>query len=170
MQVLQAGSHRLIFLELDPKLVESVARQAGYECRVEDHNRHMVVELELPPDAERPLLLFDASDPTNGGWFARCQFYVDGRSGSVLQTPFAVANRYDAQGQLQRRALRLQIFKELPISFRFPGRPTVSEQAVYAVLYQFLRALRESGVAVCGHGIIKPLTGRSTALELGSQN
>lgn len=158
MQVLQAGNHRLLYLELDPKLVETVIRQAGYECQLQDHPRHILAELRAP-GRERPLLLFDACDPTNGGWFARCQFYADGLSGNVLQTPFALGNLYTSDGELDRKAVRLQIYKELPISFRLPGRPGINEQAVYGVLYQFLRALQETGVAVCGHGVLRPLLG-----------
>src|SRR5690348_561118 len=120
MQVLQAGQHKLIFLELEPELVTSIARQAGFETRLKDSARS--IQLELAATARQaPLLLFDAADPANLGWFSRCQFYVDGRTGGVLQTPISLANKRDRAGKVQAQALRVSISKELPVSFRLPG-------------------------------------------------
>ena len=82
MQVLQAGPHKLILLELDLDLVINIARQAGFEVKSEDTARSLVLDLNAP-GRQAPLLLFDAADPANLGWFSRCQFYVDGRTGSV---------------------------------------------------------------------------------------
>ena len=42
-----------------------------------------------------------------------------------------------------------------------PGRQPVSEQVVYAVLFNLLNALLNTGVGVCGGPIVKPLAGRS---------
>jgi hypothetical protein len=58
-------------------------------------------------------------------------------------------------------SVRLQINKELPVSFRLPNKAPVTEQTVYAVLYNFLNALLNTGVGVCGHGVVKPLAGRT---------
>ena len=112
-------------------------------------------------DRQSPLLLFDASDPGNLGWFSRCQFYVDGTSGVVLQTPITVANIKDQRGRVSHDSIRLQIAKELPADFRLPGKTTVNEQNLYAVLFNFLNALLNTGVGLCGRAVIQPLTGRS---------
>ena len=117
MQVLQAGKHKLLLLELDPEFVGIIARQAGFELKVSDNERSLMLDLSAPEDRESPLLLFDAADPGNLGWFSRCQFYVDGHSGAVLQTPISLANRRDAKGKAVPNGLFLQIAKEIPASF-----------------------------------------------------
>lgn len=160
MQVAQAGRHKLILLELDSEILLNVAKQAGFECKVDSGKRTWGLELAVP-GRELPLLLFDAADPANLGWFSRCQFYVDGQTGLVLQTPISVANFKDGSGRILPNALRLQIVKELPASFRLPGKNPVTEQMVYAVLYNFLSALLSSGVGICGGPVVKPLAGRT---------
>ncbi len=157
--MLQAGGSQLVYLELDAELIRQGARESGFDCVASDRGRTLALELGAP-DREMPLLLFDAADPANSGWFQRCQFYVDGRTGQVLQTPFAVANRRDASGRLKTRALDVYIQKELPMHFRLPGRQPVSEKVLYTVLFGFLNALQNVGVGVCGAGGVKPLAGR----------
>src|SRR5277367_5415801 len=98
MQVLQAGAHKLIYLELQTEMVTTIARQAGFETKVKESPRSLQLELNTPA-RQAPLLLFDAADPANLGWFSRCQFYVDGRSGAVLQTPIQLANQRDRSGR-----------------------------------------------------------------------
>jgi hypothetical protein len=160
MQVLQAGRHKLLLLELDTEFVENIARQAGFEFKLEDQDRCMVLDLTVE-GRQAPLLLFDAADPANLGWFSRCQFYVDGVSGVVLQTPIQVANQKDRGGRTLPHAIRVQINKELPVSFRLPNKAPVTEQTIYAVLYNFLNALLNTGVGVCGGNVVKPLAGRT---------
>ena len=167
MQVLQAGTYKLIYLELQPEMVASIARQAGFETRAKDGPRMLQVDLAAR-DRQSPLLLFDAADPANLGWFSRCQFYVDGRSGQVMQTPISLANRRDRGGKPQRHAVRLGIAKELPATFRLPGKQPLTEQVFYMMLNNFLQALTRTGVAVCGGTIIQPLAGRTEAP--GSRN
>ena len=82
MQILQAGRHKLMLLELDTEALENVARQAGFEFKLQDQSRRVLLDLSAE-DRQAPLLLFDAADPGNLGWFSRCQFYVDGTSGTV---------------------------------------------------------------------------------------
>jgi len=159
MQILQSGSYKFIFLELDPELVGRIAKQSGFECALVDGHRNVVADL-ASEQRDTPLLLFDASDPANLGWFSRCQFYVDGRTGVVLQTPMSIANQADRTGRPLPYAIRLQIAKELPAFFRFPGRQPVTEQVVYSVLANLLNALRNDGVGVCGGPTVKPLAGR----------
>ena len=170
MQVLQAGQHKLIFLELEPELVGSIARQAGFEARVKDGSRQILLDLTLDnrDNRQAPLLLFDAADPANLGWFSRCQFYIDGRTGTVLQTPIAVANKRDRSGHVLPNSLRVVISKELPASFRLPGKQPLTEQVLYAMLFNFLSALLKVGVAVCGNGVINPLAGRTE--NIGPRN
>ena len=160
MQVLQAGRHKLLLLELDPEFIENIARQAGFEFKLEDQERRVLLELSAE-DRQAPLLLFDAADPANLGWFSRCQFYVDGVSGTVLQTPIQIANQHDRGGRALPNAIRLQINKELPVTFRLPNKAPVTEQTIYAVLYTVLNALLNTGVGVCGGGVVKPLAGRT---------
>src|SRR5271163_2832522 len=158
MQVLQAGPHKLLLLELDREFIENIARQAGFEFRFEEESRRVLLDLNAE-SRQAPLLLFDAADPANLGWFSRCQFYVDGSSGAVMQTPIHLANKRDRSGHVARNAVRLQINKELPASFRLPNRAPVSEQTIYLVLSNFLTALLNTGVGVCGGTVVKPLSG-----------
>ena len=160
MQVLQAGQHKLLLLELDPEFLGNIVKQAGFECTMNDGERTVTLDLTAP-DRQGPLLLFDAADPGNLGWFSRCQFYVDGRTGGVLQTPITIANHRDRSGHSVPNAIRVQIAKEIPADFRLPGKQPITEQMVYAVLYNFLNALMSVGVGVCGNGIVKPLAGRT---------
>src|SRR6266851_4453269 len=160
MQVLKAGADKLLLLELDTEFIENIARQAGFEYRLEDQSRRVVIDLNAQ-GRQAPLLLFDAADPANLGWFSRCQFYVDGRSGAVLQTPIQIANQRDRQGKALPNSVRLQINKELPAFFRMPNKAAVTEQVVYSVLYNFLNALTNTGVGVCGGTVVQPLAGRT---------
>jgi hypothetical protein len=167
MQVLEAGENKYLLLELDPEFIGNIAKQAGFVYKVDDGPRVMSLELSAT-DRKAPLLLFDAADPGNLGWFSRCQFYVDGSSGAVLQTPLSLANRKDKAGRTSPHAVRIQIAKELPGTFRMPGRQLVTEQVIYAVLFNLLNALLNTGVGVCGGPIVKPLAGRTE--NIGSRN
>jgi len=167
MQVLQAGRHKLILLEIDAATVSQVAQQAGFETRLRDSERDITVELTAE-QRDTPLLLFDAADPANLGWFSRCQFYVDGRTGGVMQTPISVANKRDRAGRNLGNSLRLRIHKELPATFRLPGKQPLTEQVFYMMLNNFLQALTRTGVAVCGGSAVQPLAGRTEAP--GSRN
>ncbi len=163
MQVLQAGQHKLIFLELDPELVANIAKQAGFEAKLKDSQRTLTLELTAA-GRQAPLLLFDAADPANLGWFSRCQFYVDGRTGGVMQTPISLANRRDRGGKAQSNSVRLSISKELPATFRLPGKQPITEQVLYALLYNFLNALMKTGVAICGGSVVQALAGRTEGI------
>src|SRR6185312_2736365 len=132
MQVLEAGPHKYLLLELDTEFIGNIARQTGFEFKVDDGKRLISIDLTAE-DRQAPLLLFDAADPGNLGWFSRCQFYVDGKSGSVLQTPLSLANRKDRKGRLIPNAVRIQVAKELPGAFRMPGRQPVTEQVIYSI-------------------------------------
>jgi hypothetical protein len=166
MQVLQAGTQKLLLLELEMEVIGNVAKQAGFQCKVEDGVRS--IRLELSAERQSPLLLFDASDPGNLGWFSRCQFYVDGTTGVVLQTPILMANLRDRGGRPIPNVVRLQVNKELPVGFRLPGKQPLNEQVVYVLLFNFLSALLNVGVGVCGGGVVKPLAGRTEGI--GSRN
>src|SRR5579864_2715864 len=167
MQVLQAGDHKFLLLELDPDFVANIAKQAGFEYKIEDGPRSLCLDL-LAAGRQAPLLLFDAADPGNLGWFSRCQFYVDGQSGAVLQTPISLPNQKDRTGHSLPHTIRLQSAKELPASFRLPGKQAVNEQLVYAVLYNLLNALLNTGVGVCGGRAVRPLAGRTETI--GARN
>jgi hypothetical protein len=167
MQVLQAGRHKFILLEIDTAAVSAVVQQTGFVARIKESARTMVLDLTAE-QRDTPLLLFDAADPANLGWFSRCQFYVDGRTGSVMQTPISLANKKDRSGRTVGNSLRLRIAKELPATFRLPGRQALTEQVFYMMLNNFLLALTRTGVAVCGGSVVQPLAGRTEAP--GSRN
>ena len=167
MQVLEAGRDKYLLLEIEPESVANIARQVGFEVKIDDGSRVMSLELSAS-ERQVPLLLFDAADPGNLGWFSRCQFYVDGKSGAVLQTPLSLANHRDRSGRPIPNAVRVQIAKELPGTFRMPGRQPVNEQVVYAVFFNLLNALLNTGVGVCGGPTVKPLAGRSE--NIGPKN
>lgn len=160
MQVLQAGQHKLLLLELECEFLEDIARQAGFEFQIEEDQRYVLLELSAT-GRQAPLLLFDAADPANLGWFSRCQFYIDGVSGNVLQTPMQVGNQRGPGGRALPNSIRVQISKELPANFRLPNRAPVTERSVYAVFNNFLGALLNTGVGVCGGPVIQPLAGRT---------
>jgi hypothetical protein len=160
MQLTQSGQHKFIVLELEPEVLVGIAKQAGFESTLEDGKRTVWLDLTAA-GRQSPLLLFDAADPGNLGWFSRCQFYVDGQTGHVLQTPLTVANRKDRSGRAVPDAIRVQFSKELPASFRLPGKSPVTEQTVYAVFLSFLNALLHTGVGVCGGPVVAPLAGRT---------
>src|SRR5580692_1281246 len=163
MQVLNAGDDKLLLLELDTEFIENIAKQAGFEFKLDDQSRRVVLDLNAE-GRQAPLLLFDAADPANLGWFSRCQFYVDGRSGGVMQTPISLANKRDRGGKAQPNSVRLHISKELPASFRLPGKQPLTEDALYKLLFHFLTALMKTGVAVCGGSVVQALAGRTESL------
>ena len=160
MQVLQAGDYKYILLELENDEVSAAAKQAGFESKLRENDRNIQLDLTAL-DRQNPLLLFDAADPANLGWFSRCQFYIDGRTGGVMQTPISVANKRDRSGRSQVYSVRVKINKELPATFRLPGRQPITEQVFYALFQNFLHALTRTGVAVCGSGLVQPLAGRT---------
>ena len=160
MQVLQAGDYKYILLELENEAVAAAVKQAGFESKIKDHGRSIHLDLTAL-DKNNPLLLFDASDPANLGWFSRCQFYIDGRTGGVMQTPITLANKRDRSGRSQAYSVKVKINKELPATFRLPGRQPITEQVFYALFQNFLHALTRTGVAVCGNGLVQPLAGRT---------
>jgi len=163
MQVLQAGPHKLILLELDLDRVISIAKQAGFEVKCDDAPRSLILDLNAP-GRQAPLLLFDAADQANLGWFSRCQYYVEGRTGVIMQTPMTLANQRDRNGKPIADSIRLRIAKELPSTFHLPGKQAVTEQIVYALLLSVLSALTKTGIAVCGGPVVQPLAGRTEGI------
>ena len=85
-----------------------------------------------------------------------------------MQTPLILANKRDRGGRPHQHAVRLTISKELPATFRLPGKQPLTEQVFYHLLFNFLSALIKTGVAVCGGGSVQPLVGRTESV--GSRN
>ena len=159
MRYLQAGDQHLVALEPDTDILKRVVQEAGYSCEIFEERRRLSLEVRAL-DPSGPLLLFDASDAKNLGWFSRCQFYVDSVSGVVLQTPLLVANCFD-KGTLVRDRVRVSMATELPAGFRLPGgRRGMTERVVYGLVFNLLTALQQTGVALCGNGGVRPLTGK----------
>lgn len=163
MQIVHAGNQKLVLLELETEMIENILRQTGFDHSIRETSRRMTIELSAT-DRQGPLLLFDAAEPSNLGWFSRCQFYVDGVSGNVLQTPLTLGNVKDSSGRNIPHSIRLDISKELPTNFKMPGKQPISEQIVYSVLFNFLQALLNTGVGICGRPVVQPLTGKPQAL------
>ncbi len=159
MRYLQAGKRQLVALDPDNDTLRQLVHQAGYSCTIVAEQRRISLEV-VALDSTGPLLLFDASESANRGWFSRCQFYVDSISGVVLQTPLVLSNCFDGDA-LRRDRLRISVSTELPAEFRMPGKRTMTEQVVYALIYNLLSALRESGVALCGASGLLPLAGKT---------
>lgn len=158
MQLSRSTQTNYVMLDLDESMVRQAAEQAGFQCDLQDLGRSFCLELTAT-ERDGPLLLFDAADPGNTGWFSRCQYYVDGLTGGVLQTPFHLSNRSDHNGKPLPQSVVLQIAKEVPQHFRLPGRQPVNERLVYTVLYNFLGALLNGGVGLCGRAVVRPLAG-----------
>lgn len=167
MQLLQAGKHRLLLLEYDMEQLAQVCQQAGFAVSIEETSLALTLDLTAT-ERQVPLLVFDAAEPANLGWFSRCQFYIDGATGNVLQTPISVGNKRGPRGQLELEGVRLRLAKELPTGFKLPGRQNVSEQVIYGLLFNLLSAMLQAGVAVCGTGVFRPLHGRRE--PVGSRN
>lgn len=157
MRYLQAGEQQLVALDPDNDTLRQLVQQAGFSCKIVAERRRVNLEVTALEETG-PLLLFDASEAANLGWFSRCQFYVDSISGVVLQTPLVVSNCFDGN-ELARDRLSISMATELPAEFRLPGRRSLTEQVVYALIYNLLTALRETGVALCGRSGIRPLAG-----------
>lgn len=157
MRYVQAGDQQLVALDPDDDILRQLVHQAGYSCEISKEKRRVSLDVRAM-ESTKPLLLFDASDPANLGFFSRCQFYVDAASGVVLQTPLQVANCFKGE-KLLRNRLRVSLTTEIPAAFRLPGRRNLTEQVVYALLYNLLTALQETGVALCGTTGLRPLTG-----------
>jgi hypothetical protein len=68
MQVLEAGAYKYLLLELDPEFVANIARQAGFEFKIDNGKRTLSLDL-LASDRQAPLLLFDAADQATWGGF-----------------------------------------------------------------------------------------------------
>jgi hypothetical protein len=159
MQLLQAGTHRMVLLEYDLEALTSVAQQTDFQVEIQETARAVILDI-WTEKRQVPLLLFDAAEPANLGCFSRCQFYVDGATGNVLQTPISVGNKRDRSGNLLPSALRLRLAKEVPMNFRLPGKQALNEQVVYGLLFNLLQAFQQVGVAVCGGPVFQPLSGR----------
>ncbi len=157
MRYVQAGEQELLVLEPERDTLRQLVQQAGFTASISQEERRVLIEVSALEPAG-PLLLFDAADPANLGWFSRCQFYVDSISGVVLQTPLVIANCYKGE-ELDCERLRISMSTEVPAGFRLAGRKSLSEQVVYALLYNLLAALRETGVALCGSKGLRPLAG-----------
>ncbi len=159
MRFIQAGEQKLVALDPDHDTLRQLVQQAGFTCEIQQERRRVKLVVRAV-DFSGPLLLFDASDPSNLGWFSRCQFYVDSVSGGVLQTPLVMSNCFEGD-RLVRDRLGISMSTELPAEFRLPGKRGLSEQVVYALLYNLLHALKETGVALCGKRGLQSLTGGS---------
>ena len=60
MQVLQAGQHKLILLELEPELVANIAKQAGFDTKLKDTQRSITLDLTAA-GRQAPLRAFPPS-------------------------------------------------------------------------------------------------------------
>ena len=129
MQVLQAGRHKLLLLELDPEFIENIARQAGFEFKLEDQERRVLDALSSERGHQRAAELADAIAP-------RCQRAIPSDHGKEAIT-HALVDRHEAtnndredrnrQGVLPDPEFQshIQIYGASSASFLFlPARPS----------------------------------------------
>jgi hypothetical protein len=81
-----------------------------------------------------------------------------------MQTPMSLANKCDRSGRPHLTSVRVSLSKELPATFRLPGKQSLTEPVFYSLLFNFLTALAKTGVAVCGTGVVRPLAGRTESV------
>ena len=86
MQLLQAGKHRLLLLEYDTEQLAQICQQAGFAVSIEETSLALTLDLTAT-ERQVPLLVFDAAEPANLGWFSRCQFYIDGAKNAWIVKP-----------------------------------------------------------------------------------
>jgi len=148
-----SGQHKLLLLELDLDLVTTIAKQAGFEVKSEDTARSLVLDLNAT-GRQAPLLLFDAADQAKPRLFSRCQYYVEGRTGVIMQTPITLAisatatdARFPTQSPENRKRIALQ--------FSAARKAGHHEQIIYALLQSVLGALTKTGIAVCGGPVVQ---------------
>ena len=79
MQVLNAGLHKLLLLELDTDFISNIAKQAGFEFKLEEGPRSLMLDLTAP-DRQVPLTA------------VRC--CGSGQSGLVLPLPILCRWKY----------------------------------------------------------------------------
>lgn len=164
MRYVQAGEQQLVVLEPEHDTLRQLVQQAGFTANITKEARRVTIEVSAL-ESSGPLLLFDAGDPANLGWFSRCQFYVDSLSGVVLQTPLVISNCHSGS-EVDRERLRISMATEVPAGFRLAGKKSLSEQVVYALLFNLLTALRDTGVALCGSAGLQPLAGAARRARL----
>ena len=164
MQVLQAGQHKLIYLELEPEMVSSIAKQAGFDTKAKDRRaRH-----HAGPHGGRPAVAAAA---------VRCG--RSGQPGMVFALPVlhgwphrgGDANAHHPGEQARPRR---QARSAIPCASISPRncRPASGCRAssrspsrcLYALLFNFLNALMKTGVAVCGGDAVQALAGRTESI------
>jgi hypothetical protein len=145
---------------LERDLIVQVAEQAGFTCKITESPRALVAELAA--DLAKALYCFRCRR-SGESRLVLAMSVLRRRRAAPSATPFVLANVTDRSGRVSGTAVRLQVIKELPAGFRLPGRQQVSEQLVYSVLASFLAALMQTGVAICGGTVVKPLAGRTEA-------
>ena len=163
MQVLLAGDHKFLLLELDPDFVANIAKQAGFEYKIEDTKRSLCLDL-LAADRQAPLLLFDAADP--------------GQSGLVLALPvlcrrtirLRAANSHfgrQSEGSLRPHSAAFHPAPDRQGTARLvsSSRQTAGERADgLRRSPQPAECAFEYGVGVCGGPAVKPLAGRTETI------
>ena len=107
------GQHKFIYLELQPEMVASIARQAGFETKAKDSPRTIHLDLSAPA-RQGPLLLFDAADPAIWAGSRAASFMWTGARAAVMQTPMTLANKRDRGGKAQFHAVRLTDLQGTP--------------------------------------------------------
>ena len=91
---------------------------------------------------------------------------LDSLSRAFNRMTIQLANQRDRSGRALPYSVRLQINKELPASFRLPNKAAVTEQTVYSVLFNFMNALLNTGVGVCGGPVVQALAGRTESVGI----
>src|SRR5512140_1225923 len=80
------GSAYVLF-EPDHEELTRVANESGFQIDIERQPR--VLLITLTPAAPRPVF-FDAADPRQASRLAAARTFVNGASGAIFNTPFAI--------------------------------------------------------------------------------
>ena len=154
MQVLQAGPHKLLLLETDREFMsEKVARQAGFEFRYEEESRRVLLDLNAETPPKPPCCCSTPPiPPTSAGFRAASSMWMALAARCCETHPSSSPTSATAAAVRCPTTIRLQIQQGAAgESFRrSPTRRPSPSETVYSVLFNFLNALLNTGVGVCG--------------------
>jgi len=112
------GAAQVIYLELQPEMVASIARQAGFETQGQGFAAHRI-HLDLSaPVRQAAFAALRCGRSGQSRLVSPLPVYVARAHGAIMQTPMTLANKARTRGgKAQFHAVRLTICKKLPASF-----------------------------------------------------
>ena len=134
MQVFNAGQHKLLLLELDTEFISNIAKQAGFEFKLEEGAAKLDARTHRPRQAGSAAAV--RCGRSRQPWLVLAMPILRRRKHRRRPPDAHLASptkRIGAGGRCPT-VIRLQIAKEIPANFRLPGKQPVNEQMLYAVL------------------------------------